>query len=743
MAPQSAAGPGSSGRSGAGVGTPAGPARRASVAGAAPRSNSATAAARASASTSALTSPALVPHNAAAAAALGGKGGGVGAACRGKGAGPAGGGLSGSRRFKPVARERAREASVAPSGGIAPTPPSGSPHGVVVAPGVASAAVVAVKATRARVAEPPHAPGIQRLQEPPDGEGGGHVEPSDPSLSTLNMQERENAVAKFFREAPPSSSAAASLLTAGPRMDVAQYYEKRRVQTGLRRLLESLQELFLIEVDAQASDLSPIFDALCATRAAAGCRSAASATASGRMCEGVALTEMQLCGAIEELSGWPPELTPGDRLEICSAILVPSLASARARLEGQQTPRQLVTRHAFCDGLDRVPFNLPDFPVPAHVLHPGLLPQTPQAFVRGQIESVAKAVAATFCMDRTGSDRVKDFFLSGLLSLEEVQRALPKLVPYALVEDAVALIVRCAAPVFTPEEWEELVVTLRNLAARAASSAAIGDVPSSAHASGDLDDASQRSAPASSPQAQAQTPRGNTNGAALPTLADAPPDCVVSLDSPAGEKRPVDAGSSAPAPSMLPGGFAPAEPHERFDREAHGEALEAPCDGGMVYEASEQPRPRDKFQAVTEPLPCRELRSEEPVRFHAAVNGSPLIPASEATPPGFGGATRVVDWSTATARRPGASNGSSHQADQSAGARPTWGTSGFRQELALKAAVVVAAAGADEDYLAWINLGLHNECAGPYLARAFVLCCQLYERQRMGQREPTIDQPRR
>jgi len=105
---------------------------------------------------------------------------------------------------------------------------------------------------------------------------------------------------------------------------------------------------------------------------------------------------------------------------------------------------------------------------------------------------------------------------------------------------------------------------------------------------------------------------------------------------------------------------------------------------------------------------------------------------------------RVVNWKTASAYAGASSNGAinDHQADKgSASARaPGWGTNGFKQELAEKAAALAAgsvegAPGsfiAGVDHLAWINLDLHNECSGPYLARAFALCCQHYERRRLN-----------
>merc|ERR1711974_29736 len=92
----------------------------------------------------------------------------------------------------------------------------------------------------------------------------------------------------------------------------------------------------------------------------------------------------------------------------------------------------------------------------------------------------------------------------------------------------------------------------------------------------------------------------------------------------------------------------------------------------------------------------------------------------------------IIDWSTAAQSNgcasPEARRGP-HQADEGARAQLMWGTSIFKQDLAQKVAALTPH-GRDEDCLSWINLSLHNECSGPFLARAFVHCCRLYEKRR-------------
>ena len=65
-----------------------------------------------------------------------------------------------------------------------------------------------------------------------------------------------------------------------------------------------------------------------------------------------------------------------------------------------------------------------------------------EKFMGEQRNSVTEAVATTFCLEKTGTDKTKDFFVCGLLSLEEIQMGLPRLLPTAVVEDAVIRVIR-------------------------------------------------------------------------------------------------------------------------------------------------------------------------------------------------------------------------------------------------------------------------------------------------------------
>ncbi|CAE8643187.1 unnamed protein product, partial [Polarella glacialis] len=155
------------------------------------------------------------------------------------------------------------------------------------------------------------------------------------------------------------------------------------------------------------------------------------------------------------------------------------------------------------------------------------------------------------------------------------------------------------------------------------------------------------------------------------------------------------------------------------------------------------PRFRSRFEPVTEPLPCREIRSEDPVDFltvnHVGLPAKPVAVVAEPQAFQQNCFLRVVDWTTAglPVGSGGERSDRPHQADVGAGAK-CWGTSVFKQELATRL-VKSTLAEAEQagpphliaDPLPMIALDLYNECPGPYLAAAFARCCELYERWRL------------
>eukprot|EP00929_Paragymnodinium_shiwhaense_P005267 TRINITY_DN10699_c0_g1_i1.p1 TRINITY_DN10699_c0_g1~~TRINITY_DN10699_c0_g1_i1.p1 ORF type:complete len:972 (+),score=185.23 TRINITY_DN10699_c0_g1_i1:110-3025(+) len=544
--------------------------------------------------------------------------------------------------------------------------------------------------------------------------------------------EEHNVVTEFFEKGARDSSFATSVLT-GSRMDVTLYYEKRRIQNLLRRVYETMQERFSLEsVATQACNLGSVYDRL--------------SQAVGLPPMNSRLEEVRLGDALDVYTLWPPELSGNDRAEVFATLTAPTAAVVKG-IVSRHAARQCPDRAAFQEGFARLPFNLPDFPVPTHLLSSAMQPLSadrPSGFTPEQTKNVADTVATVFAVEQTGLGRLRDFFLTGLVSLEEIQGALPRLVHYRLVQAAVVKIIRAGAPYLKGDEWQDLVFNVRTKEA-CGHSPEVQDV---AHEVSEL-----RSQASISWLTNALSPVSQQRDA-------------ISLNTSQADLGDVVAGSGAAAngdacnQSWL---SQAASEHLGFLGHHHQPASRAP---------------------VTEPLPTREVRNETPVlsfytgqtnpedwlgrrassmepEAEPAARSSPAAEsrgeprgggliswgggvAAASTSPAIGQSTstrsvlsnsstsRVVDWSSVTdgtgAPR---SVGSNHSADAGAGARLTWGTSQFKREVAAamgKAAAEQAAQNGNmPDPVAWMDLELHQmECGGPYLARAFERCCQLY-----------------
>eukprot|EP00930_Biecheleria_cincta_P032827 TRINITY_DN22754_c0_g1_i4.p1 TRINITY_DN22754_c0_g1~~TRINITY_DN22754_c0_g1_i4.p1 ORF type:complete len:940 (+),score=163.43 TRINITY_DN22754_c0_g1_i4:132-2951(+) len=547
--------------------------------------------------------------------------------------------------------------------------------------------------------------------------GGAIIEESNVLINANQLPDAlaasffENRVLSFWQQALGDPCYAASL-GSPHRADKDAYWEKRRVQNLLRRVLEELQEQLGLESrEASPADLDEVFRYLVAHDRELGCQSSN---------EGE-IREEVLNSGLEALKLWPPELSPTDRSEVIASFHVPSLKAARQLLERRRSIRISLSRQAFREGLDQVPFNLPEFPVPAHLL--SLQSASPTSYAEHR-QAATEAVATCFALDTTGLLRNKDFFVSGLVSLEEIQRALPKLLPQALVEDAVSRIIRQAVPHFSQQEWHDLVVMVRE--SIKATSRRREDAQGAA---GEM-----LSVDALAPASFAE------NGGLSP----------VCLSSPQAEMRVVRPGPGASR----------ADDCESSSAALDLQGLEAEAEqpeGSMP--SSSHPRFRGRFEPVTEPLPCREIR-EDPVQFSVPGYG-------QDSGHGINFVSRVVNWATVTTSgsalswndvgpqgtaRPRvpvetdegckterSSSRTTHQADEGAGSRLSWGTSSFKQELAASLTKIDAddldpMQGPKVDPVSMISLKMHNECGGPYLAYAFARCCQLYERQRLRER---------
>lgn len=231
-----------------------------------------------------------------------------------------------------------------------------------------------------------------------------------------------------------------------PTPDGGKYWDKRRVQTSLRRLLESLQEWAetrrLPDKDGSFDDMTLAREVLQGILQALPGRRRTTV-------ENMKMTEQDFINGVQMLGVWPPELTPNDRKEVFAALLVPSQRIVRLLKEGQMSLPRALNCQSLADGLASVPYVLPDFPVPLHLLKAILLKPA----------EIAKDIAARFCSDG-GVDAIKDFYISGLISLEEVQISLPYLLQIRKLEEAVELILR-SSRFFTPHEWQKYVYSIR------------------------------------------------------------------------------------------------------------------------------------------------------------------------------------------------------------------------------------------------------------------------------------------
>jgi len=489
------------------------------------------------------------------------------------------------------------------------------------------------------------------------GRGGPILEESNVliSINRSEPSEPQNYVARFFRDASSDPGSSVSLAVT-PRMDVAQYWEKRRVQNVLRRVLEAIQERFNLDGEVQSGDFGTVFD-IVAQRSEHEHRRGPLDSHSE-----ISLPEPPFIAALDALGLWPPELSPEDRSEIFHALLVPSIAAARGVLSEKTPMRNGLTRRLFREGFECVPFNLPDFPVPTHLMTSAL--QLPlEKFTSEQRNAVTEAVATTFCLEKTGVDKAKDFFMCGLLSLEEIQMGLPRLLPHAVVEDAVTRVIRKGAPLMSAEEWHNLVLAVRTPQACGQQSeeqpvemvASPRSSPQREVQRDDYDLASQQgmrefvmhraeqhhmeAAPSPSPgQSPATHSRaleqagGYATGASMFAMPNTP--TAQSRDVQEVTKSLVEM-----ALCGLPSLASPMADHRLL--RAHDQWGLPEGDADIEQDGAGH-RFRGRFEPVTEPLPCRTLRSEEPVSFVTAGNSAARDPARVPDIKSIKAAMRVV-----------------------------------------------------------------------------------------------------
>jgi len=408
-----------------------------------------------------------------------------------------------------------------------------------------------------------------------------------------------------------------------PRMHLELYWEKRRIQNLLRRLFEAMLDTLDDEAGGLVSsssskaednnmsvrDLGKVFDLLVSALPSSG-------PSNSQECE-LDVKSFEL--ALNASEFWPRDLGKELIGEVFSALCHASTADVAMVLNGA-APRTVLCREKFIKGFEHVPFNLPDFPVPTHFLawDPKPSDGTKGTEIAQELSTqIAEALALTFCAHKTGIGAVKDFFLTGLLSLEELQAAMPISVPNSALEEAVTLIVDAGSAFLSDDEWQELVLEVRT--------------PEACNGSGS--DAQRAS---------------NAQG-----LAE-----ILAM--------------SAEARSFIAGAVS-----------GHGD--------------------------------FEELRQLEAAAL--ALKAEPAVPvAGTAQKLDIAALSRpIINWSTVgdcassgEAKPPGGADAAAGQDQNKILSRYAHGKAPTSQAMA------------------WLNLGLHHECAGPFLADAFVRCCELY-----------------
>jgi len=506
------------------------------------------------------------------------------------------------------------------------------------------------------------------------------------------------------------------------RVDAQRYWEMRRVQNSVRRLFESLQDILRMELDGAELGAS-MWDTVFANRVnSAGC-----------------IEEAAFISTLEEAEAWPPEMSGADRIEVFAALRLPSNATVRSLATGSPLPLQL-SRRMLCEGFSRLPFNMPDFPVPEHLYGSS----TSSMGAR----EVADMVASVFSMEQTGQERIKDYFLCGLISLEQIQAALPVLVPDTLVEQAVTAIMRIGTSRFTAREWAVLVQGVRM--ADTQIQQASEDATEGQQTQGqqvlqhqqhllqqqqirrqlELQEQhqqwllqQQQQQLSQQPQQQLHTPPQQQSAA--PTLV-APPSTSAGRLPPPEHNMGDGAGVSGRPRRQTAPSVPMTEPLPNRDIMPREDTL-APQTQRVSPSAAPDPALWESLQARG---PSRRIINWNSPQAGTAACGSAGILSNSAMVGSAGLVSEPTQQPTQQAHGGGGGGGGARspawaEADEGAGTIFSWGEGGeagsagsLRQR---------EPEGHVEDPGSSISLNMHNECLGPFLTQAFVRCCQLYD----------------
>ncbi|KAF4725778.1 hypothetical protein FOZ63_017807 [Perkinsus olseni] len=273
------------------------------------------------------------------------------------------------------------------------------------------------------------------------------VPPASVALSGVDLVERRNALERgspnreWLDESlsvPPAIRAALARLAPGGRgnqltrhilapvsegtYSTLGYYDKRRVENNLRRFLEHIEEWWN-ENEESDVDLGKLFDKyVAAAEKALG----ESQRRSGGGSSSCGVHEPLFRQRLTSLSLWPAGLALGDKQEVFTSIVVPTAKALRGCSKAHRIPT-LMTKSQFVERLMDVPFNVPDYPVPADKLtdrHP-----TSGEVATYLAEAVLEADLKEHEVVGIGpSSRhkavLKDFTACGLVSVEELQALL-------------------------------------------------------------------------------------------------------------------------------------------------------------------------------------------------------------------------------------------------------------------------------------------------------------------------------
>jgi len=254
------------------------------------------------------------------------------------------------------------------------------------------------------------------------------------ALLDMGTSTGANSVLEFITEAQASSS------TREVDGSMWRYWEKRRVQNALRRILENLQDCFGCDDLQLIENLPMVFDEIMKNARALRCSDCRIDINAGT------IDERGFFLVLESMGAMPRELYEADKSETFTAMIIPTAAVARSAIQTGCMPGAVLTKDAFQKGLSQVPFNLPDFPVPTY-----LLKEQPRRF------QVMKEIAKTFSERGKGLEVIKDFLLTTIMSVEEIQAVLPRLIAFSAVEDAVIRIIRAASRQSTMKDWRFFV----------------------------------------------------------------------------------------------------------------------------------------------------------------------------------------------------------------------------------------------------------------------------------------------